>query len=482
MGLFDFGNKEIKKLTAQVFQLQQRNIFSSLFSQYIAVYPTWDLNSNIDRYLSTDEIYSIIKLLATNAAGTIPLYGYYVTADQKSFNAIKREFKYDNPYKHKKLQTKALEDLPEDDPAAELLENPHDIMSKFEFFEAVFSFLFLSGEVFIKKERPSDGVNIGMPIQLNILYPQGVTIKVNDSLPRKIVGYDYRVNGVVIYENIPVDDIIHIKYWNPKMGFMGDELRGLSPLRILKKRLTRSDKTMDFSVASVQNGGVKNIVFDENDTGASVKGDDGKEVTISGRRKDNFYKFISNPANAGSPYFAGGKMGNIQLGSSLKEMGIDDLAKIDMKGFCNAYNISDRLFNNDATGSEVSDKGARKGMYINVLIPNVKRVRDALVKQLLPDFEHGVVLEGDDGEPIRVAGDGKRRFIDLDISGIPELQEDIEKKTAQLQNLPVMIPNRILEDMGLPTIDDPLMDKVYVKTGYQLLEDLEPVDPIDPND
>lgn len=477
MGLLDFGKKEIKKLTAQVLQLQQTVMFNSGgINRNIAVYPTWDINSNIERYITTDEIYSIIKLLATNAAGTIPLYGYYVTKDQKTFNLLKREFKYDNPYKHKKLQTKALEDLPEDDPAAELIENPHETMSKLEFFISVFSFLFLSGEVFLLKERPDDGVNKGKPIQLNIMYPQGVTLKVSDTFPRKVVAYDYRVNGQLIYENLPASDVIHIKYWNPKMSFLGDELRGLSPLKVLKKRLTRVDKTMDRTVAHVQNGGVDTIVYE--------KGlDNTQAVEIIGRRKDNFNRFISNPANAGAPFFANGEMGAIQIGSHLSEMGITDLTKIDMKGFCNAYNISDRLFNNDATGSEISDLGARKGMYINVLIPNVKMVRDALVKQLLPDFEHGTVLEGDDGEAERIPGDGKRRYIDLDISGIPELQEDIKKKVAQYANLPIMIPNMILEELGFPTVeDDPMMDKVYVKTGYQLLEDFETPDPIDDPD
>lgn len=481
MGLLDFGKKEIKKLSAEVSQLQRQNLINTIsnISSNIAVYPSWDTNSTINRYINTDDIYSIIRLLATNAAGTIPLYGYLITPDQKSFNELKREVKYDNPYKHKKVQTKALEDLPEDDPFVQLLENPHEDLSKFEFFESIFSFLFLQGEVFILKQRPEDGANKGQVIQLNIMFPQCVIIKVSETLPRKIVGYDYMINGQLIYENLPVSEVIHIKYWNPKMSFLGEELRGLSPLKILNKRLTRYDKSMDTSVAQITNGGVNTIVFDENDTGQTTKVGD-KEVSIAGQRKDNFYRFQSNPANAGAPFFASGKMGAIQLGSHLTDMGINDLAKIDLKGFCNVYGISDRLFNNDATGSEISDLGARKGMYRNVLIPNVKRVRDALVKQLLPDFQNGVVLEGPDGEAIRIPGDGKKRYIDLDISGITELHEDIAKKVAQYANLPIMIPNMILEEMGFPTVeDDPLMDKVYVKTGYTLLDDMQPVEPID---
>lgn len=482
MALFNFGNKkELNKLQSEISELkkmasdangfatmQLANMVNSI-QPNIPVFPRQDVTTNVKRFITTDDIYSIIKLLMGKAA-SIPMYGYLKTPDKKAFNLLK-EFKYQNPYLHKTLQKKALENLPEEDPLAMLLENPNEKISKYEFFESVYGFLFLSGEAFIKKERPDVGSNQGMPMQLSIWNPQGVTIKVTQSLPREVMAYDYRINGQLVFENVPAEDIIHIKYWNPEMTYNGDELRGLSPIKILHRRLTRVDKEMDISVAHLQNGGPRTIIYDES-SGLEA-------VEISGKRKGNYYNFSSDPNNAGAPYFANGKMGAVQVGSVLADMGVTELAKIDMKGLCNAYNISDRLFNNDATGSEISDLNARKGMFTDAVIPNVLRVRDSLVKGLAGDFKNGVLLE-EDGEPLRIPGDGKDRYIDPDISSITVLHEDIAKKVAQYANLPIMIPNMILEEMGFPTMpDDPMMDKVYIKAGYTPIDDMQSIPPID---
>lgn len=476
MGLFDFGKKEIKELKAQVRTLQSFNNFNALanINRNIAIYPTWDMSEQSKRYTDTDDIYSIIRLLAVTAAG-IPMYGYEKTPDQKAFRNLVREQKYYSPYKYKNLQTKALEDLPEDDPVAILLENPNEDMSRFEFLESVYSSLFLCGEAFLLKQRPEDGKNAGKTVDLLVLFPQCVTLRVTSTLPRKVVGYDYTINGTKVFENLPAEQVIHIKYWNPDITQSGNELRGLSPIKILKHRLVRLESNMNVSVAQLQNSGVETIVYDETPT-------TGQEVVdIIGNRKNNYYKFASNVSNAGMPYFASGKMGVIQLGSTLADMNVDALAKTDFKKVCNIWAISDRLFNNDATGSEVSDTGARKGLFTNAVLPNVQRVRDALVRGLLPDFRDGIVLEGENGEVVKVPGDGKDRYIDLDISQITELHEDIAKKVAQFANLPIMIPNMILEEMGFPTVeDDPNMDKVYVKSGYTPIDDFEVLPPIDP--
>lgn len=475
MALFNFRKKELKKLSFEVQRLQSAVLtdFINNNARLIAVYPSWDIADYSTKYTTVDDIYSIIRLLATTAAG-IPMYGYLKKPDKKAFTDLQRETKsLSNPFKLKKLQTKALEDLPEDDPLAQLIENPNEDMSKFEFLEAVYSFLFGAGEVFLHKQRPDFGANAGKVVQLNIMFPECVIPKVTDTLPRKIVAYDYRINGRMVFENIPARDIIHIKYWNPNITYNGDELRGLSPIKVLKTRLTRLKSNMDVSVAQLQNGGKRTIIYDEDNGGT-----EGAEIV--GNRSTNFYKFSSNPANTGMAYFAAGKLGAVQIGSDLADMDVDLLAKTDFKKVCNVWTVSDRLFNNDATGSEISDTGARKGLYNNAVLPNVRRVKDALIRGLVDDFKNGFTLENEDGTENTIKGDGKDRYIDIDISGITELHEDVAKKVAQYANLPIMIPNMILEEMGFPTIeDDPLMEKVYVKTGYQLLDDLQPVDPID---
>lgn len=495
MALFSFGKKdkvikelseentELKKLAADntSFQNMALQNIQANFNRNIAVYPKNTIYSHVKRYIDTDDIYSIVRKLAETAA-RVPLYAYLQTPDVKSFQLLTREVKgYKNPLKYKSLQTKALTDLPDNDPVAALIESPNPDMSKFEFYDAIYSFLCVFGECFILKERPSDGVNQGLPVQLNLMYPQYVIVKISQTLPRKIVGFDYRINGQMIRENIPVEDVIHIKYFNPEVGFLGEELRGLSPLVVLKKRLTRLDSNMDTTVAQMQNGGVETIVYDKSDTGQTTKTSDGKEVTVAGQRKDNFYRFMSNPANAGAPFFASGEMGSIQLGSHLADLGVAELANVDFKKLCNAYGVSDILFNSDSAATESNVALMTKMLYTNVILPNVYRVRDALIRGLLPDFKDGVLIDDGEGDVIRIKGDGKLRFIDADISDITELHEDLGKRATWMQAAYWLTPNEKREMMNYEKYDDALFDQPLIPTGIQSLSDFEILPPIEPD-
>lgn len=491
MGLLDvFQNKKVKELTEQNENLKRlaaanirdarlTNLINS-FNRAIAVYPSTNLETQAQRYTNTDDIYSLIRLLATTSA-SVPLYGYEVTKDEesrKAFNYLRKQRKgYVNPRKLKQYQTKALEDLEETDPVAMLLEHPHEKMSKYQFFTEVFSWLYLDGEAFIFKTRPEQGNNMGMTLQLQIWCPAFVSINISDTFPRQILSYNYKIESNVIAENVPASEVIHIKYFNPETNYMGDELRGLSPIKVLTNRLTRLDANMNVSVAQLQNSGTETIVYDKSLIDVS------NAVEIIDKRIDKFYRHVSTSSNAGLPYFATGEMGAIPIGSTLADMNVAELAKLDFKKLCNAYGLSARLFNEDGTGSEISDDNAHEALYTMAVMPNVYMVRDALVNGLLPDFKDGVVLETEDSV-IRIPGDGKNRFIDADISEIKELQADMSKQVASLAQAWWLTGNEKREQMDWEKFDDPLMDEVIIPSGFVPLSELlipEPVEQVTPD-
>lgn len=487
MGIFG-SSKQTKQLREEVQQLKKLALNSrsletlnlsnlKAVNQNIALYPGTDLSTHAATYCNTDDVYSIVRRLSRTAA-MIPMYAYEQTEDKKAFKFLSKGQKaWKNPVRYKSLQNKALTDLEEDDPVAMLLENPCDEMGKYEFFEAVHLFLCLFGECFILKEIPIEGVNQGKPIQLHILYPQGVIIKVSTALPRVITGYEYRINGTTLHANLTPEQVIHIKYFNPELNTTGNELRGLSPLSVLKKRLTRLDSGMNTSVAQLQNGGTPGVLFDKSPLSYE------QSVDIIGQRKDNIYRWLRNPNNTGAPYVAAGEMGYIELGLKLADLTVAELANIDFKKLCNAFGVSDRLFNNDATGSEVSDDNARKALYTNTVLPNVFMVRDALVRGLLPDFKDGVLLlpQNEDEEPVRVKGDGKNRFIDVDISDITELHEDIAKQVTALAAAYWLSPNEKRETMNWERYDNPIFDEPLLPAGLVTLSDMEMEPPDETN-
>jgi len=476
-GLFDFGGKEkIKALSGQLKALQQRNLNSiaANLNRNIAIYPSYDLGSNAERYANVDDVYSIIRMLATTSA-LIPIYAYEVVNEELAKQLNRKRHRHVNQFQLKLWQTKALEDLPPNDKVEMLLENPSEFQGKFEFYEALYTNLYLNGEAFLLKERPSFGVNAGLPTFLHSLYPQNVVIKVTDKLPRKIVAYDYKVDTTLIYENIPPEDMIHIKYYNPQMDHAGSELRGLSPLMVLAKRLQRLDSNMNTSVAQLQNGGVETIVYDKSLDGTEA-------VDIVGQRKDNFYRFLRNPANAGAPFFASGEMGSIQLGLSLANLSVLELANVDFKKLCNAYGTSDILFNSDVASTESNVTVMEKRTYTNTVLPNVYRVRDALKMGLLNEFEKGrsfsQVNEAGELETVTVKGDGKKRDLQADISEIPSLQEDMLKMAQWMNISPQITYNERRQMMKFEKLENPIYDEPFLPSGIQTAEDLLMVDPL----
>jgi HK97 family phage portal protein len=454
-----FNTKKLKALSNTVSSLQQvisQNVTvtasRNFVNQNIAHYAPWSLTQQVNRYATTDDIYSIVRLIAQTSA-LVPLYSYQVTNDKAFKKLSQKGFDLRSMLQTKMLQTKAFEDLPETDRLYQLLEDPHLYMSKFEFFEALHSLLLMQGECILYKIRKfqfdEDGnsANAGEPLKLEFLESHNV-VRYVSGFPHTITRYEYQENGVTIMKDIPPEDIIHVRYF-----------KGLSPLQALHRRLQRMDSEMDTSVAQLQNGGVPGIVYDENDDGTvEVELFDGGKTSLADSRKVNFYKYLQNKGNKGAPFMAAGKLGYIELGLKLADMEVAELSNIDFKKLCNAFQVSDRLFNNDATGSEVSDDNAQKSLYTRACLPAVFRVRDSFIAGLVSEFEKG---------------DKKKRTIREDISEIPALQGDMLKMAQAIASLPFFIPNQVQELFHQEKFDDPLADKMYVKTGYVALEDLQ---------
>lgn len=422
MGLFGPSKSSIliEQLTNQVRQMSA--VMNSRLPG-MTVFPNYSVTENAERYCTTDDIYSIVKLLATTAA-SIPIYNYIKTGSK-------------------------LDDAPEGNPLSLLLDEPFAGMSTFESFYAIYATRLVQGECILYKERPEMGPNKGKVVRLHYLQPQSVNIVVSDTWPRKIVSYEYAPDGRIVMDNIPPEDIIHMRYFNPKVSFTGNELRGLSPLAVLSKRLTRVDSNNDVSTAQLQNGGVPGIVFDKTP---------GVTLPALDVRKKNFYKYLTESSNKGAPYFTGNDLGYIELGLKLVDLQVAELGMIDFKKLCNAYGVSARLFNNDGTGSENSDQGARVGLYTNAVIPEVKAVVDCLNRGLVPEFK-----------------DAKYK-LNYDTSDISELQDNYKEIVLWLEKAWWLTPNEKREMMKYDLSTEPLFDQYLLPASLQTVEDLEMLD------
>jgi HK97 family phage portal protein len=433
MGIMDrfFGKKPKENQKQKA--LQTRTTTSAQINLNTAIFPTWQTLENIDTYTNVDDVYSIISLLADTAA-RVEWYGYEVVQE----NSMKQYKKHSqNSILGKYYKRKAMQDLPEQDNFNEFLRS-----LTYEDLVMYYTILYISGELFLYKEVIELGPNAGKVI-LHPMNGQNVIVKVSDYFPQRVIGYEYFDTG--FSGSLTTDDVIHIKYYNPTI-MNGQQWRGLSPLQVLTKRLTRWNASLDASVAQMQNGGVPGIVYEKSDFA----------IETLGQRKNDFANYLRNSSNKGAPYFAAGEMGYLALGLSLADMDVSTLAGIDFTKLCNAYKFPEILLNNQDSSTYNNVASAEKMLYTNSILPNIYLFRDAIVKGVIPNY----------------AIDGVRRTIEIDLSEITALQEDMKIQADALNAMWWTTPNEKRDMMGFEELEDTLMDQIIIDSGKILLSDL----------
>jgi HK97 family phage portal protein len=309
----------------------------------------------------------------------------------------------------------------------------------FDLKEKMYLDLYISGEIFLYKKRI---IGVNARAEIIRLNPANVVVYVSDTFPYQVVGYMYQDASRGTSFEIPLEDMVYVRLTNPTVD-ADYEFRGLSPIKVLTSRITRLQAQMDVSIAQMQNGGLPGVLYDETP---------GFGVEEAGMHKDNFARYINNSSNKSAPYIWGGKIGYVPIGSTLADLDLASLADIDFDKICNVYGISSTWFNNKSAATESNVAAMIKQVYTNAILPNIMRVRDAINEQLVPDFNtSGIIMH--------------------DISDVPELQEDMLAKANVYATMPVIIPNEVREGLGYDKLDDPMMDKPLIKSGYMTLED-----------
>ena len=108
-------------------------------------------------------------------------------------------------------------------PLISLLERPNPLQSGVEFFQSLISYLLISGNSYIIKDKETTA-----PTELYLLRPDRIHIKTGTSMIPE--AYQYKIDNKVInqYEVNPLtgySQLKHIKLWNPL-----DDFYGLSPI------------------------------------------------------------------------------------------------------------------------------------------------------------------------------------------------------------------------------------------------------------
>lgn len=422
----------------------------------LPVYGSADKISNVNAYVTADDVYSIVRRIAS-AAAAVERTVYIVKSDRalekwQNFRKNVKTWDSKSIFRDFQLRTKALEEAPEGTDLGNLLNTPNDQYSKTEFLEGAYIFRLLTGNTYIYTPTLENGVNAGKPIEMWLCPSQYMALQVSETWPRRILQYKLVMANIIKFEP---DQIMHIRYFNPLYTLTGTELMGLSPITAANRVVARQEAETNYSVNAFQNSGSGGII-----TNKSI-GDDELAPEVLGKKKAEYYAETSGVDNAKKTWFTVGDVAYIQTMLSPVDMNVIQSEKMTFKRLCNIYSVSDRLFNNDATGSEISVHTVYKDFYTNAVLPECYALDDAINKSIVPKFNKA----------------GVKYYVCTEIDDIPELQENLKEMAAVYSTLPIMHPNFISEKFGMGDSEDPEMNKFYIKSGWQPIDDMAIDDP-----
>lgn len=426
-----------------------------------AVYPKSETITYINAYCNNASVYTVINTIAKKF-GYIPRYVYQIK-DKPAAQAYSKYIKQKdfNLSKAIKLRKKAYEEQVVDNKLSQLLKHPNPQQGQDDFFTLCDIYYDSTGECFIWLNRGElqqvnefgeledvvGDARLKKPIiEMWVLPSQFMAINVDrNDMMGEILNYIFIKNGTQMY--IPKEDIIHWKTGNPQYdAFNYTHLRGLSPLQPGKKLLTGDNAAMDAMTAMYQNGGSKGIAFEKS----------GKQLTrvqISAL-DDALDSKVNNRSMKGAVVQTPGDWGYIDLAVNAVDMDLMEGQDKMRDYFCNLYQMNPNLLKSGQTFDNLEQ--ARKDFITQTVLPRACSQRDELNRGLLMAF-----------------GFTEDSFsIDVDVTNLPELQDDMGKQVTSLNTAWWLTGNEKRQEMNEESLPDENMDKIVLPTTMGLLDDI----------
>tara|TARA_R110000868_G_scaffold32352_4_gene117698 strand:- start:86 stop:1402 length:1317 start_codon:yes stop_codon:yes gene_type:complete len=344
----------------------------------------------------------------------------------------------------------------EQHPLISLLSRPNPLQAGNEYFQALYSFLLLSGNSYAVSSEVG-----GVPKELHLLRPDRVeVIASNTQIPK---GYNYKLNGKVVktYDANPINgnsEVKHFKFWNPL-----DDYLGLSPLMAASIDVDQHNLIAKHNIALLTNGARPSgaVVFKPKDTS-------GNSMTLTDMQRkqiqDDLHSRMSGPNNSGKPMLLEGDFDWKEMGMSPRDMDFLQNKHMAAKDIALCFGIPSQLIGIPDSQTYANVQEARLALYEETIIPLALRVEGDLNEWLAPLF----------GDDIRIA---------YDIDSIPAMTE---RRRRVYENVVLAVREGIIsrnearERLGMEPISGG--DEVFIAANLFPLggPDVAPDEGIDP--
>ena len=327
----------------------------------------------------------------------------------------------------------------DDHPLIDLLARPNPQFAGNEYFQALYSFLLLSGNSYALHTIVS-----GLPRELHLLRPD--RMKIVPSKTHIPSAYEYHIDGRVV-NRYDVDsetgrsDVKHFKMWNPL-----DDYYGLSPIQAASVDIDQHNYAAKHNLGLLMNGARPSgaVIF-------KPKDETGMHLQLSESQRQQLMTDLNmrfaGSKNAGRPMLLEGDFDWKEMGLSPKDMDFLELKNMSARDIALCFGVPSQLVGvpDSQTYNNVSE--ARLALYEDTIIPLIRRVESDMNEWLAP-------LYGDD---INVR---------YDIDSIPAMAERRKKtyeNVVQAVREGIISRNEARERLGYEPIKGG--DDVYISAN-----------------
>ncbi|RAJ28878.1 phage portal protein [Pedobacter cryoconitis] len=459
MGWFNFKSKKTSVLkdasqSAVGHAVVDNELFKAFYKYMGAGAVNWFDQTGetyVDKgYSGNEHVFSVMRVYLNKAK--IPNYILSKKKDKKAFTRFDQFIRSkDDSHRIEALRYKALalEEL-DSHPLLDLLENPNSYQTRTEFIEAAFGFYKLLGETFIYGIAPLSGRDAGRFTELHVLPAHLVVPVFSGNYLKPIRGYKFMMGDYSI--EIPAENIMHMKTWNPHWDHNGTQLRGFSPLKPGTKTLTRNEANQTAQTKAYKNGGSAYLLSGDssgnNEPLTQTQIDLINERIIENiRGEENFMNITATNGNVKAT-----KIGESPVDLELLAGDVADRGKT-----ASLFGV-DPLLVGDKSGSSFNNQEqAYKALVTNVILPDQMEFTSKLSTWILPQYED------------------ENLHLCFDTECYPELKPDY-KLLMEIYGKPRLREN---EKRGVFGWDDdpmPEMNEIYIEANLIPLSRIKELD------
>lgn len=446
MGLLDFFKAEKKAMV-----INQMKNWLFLGGQGYSLYNTDFRDAINNGYEKNVDVYAIVNDIASRAV-EVPLELYQSQGKEQMKSVARYKALMNRPNDRsimmaKEIRRKELREI-EGNAVLDLLKRPNGYQSSKEFFESLFSYYLLLGDVGIFAEE--DPIKKGKIARLHVIPPYDYQI-ITDGF--KVIK-EYHINSL----NATIDPKFFLSFrtFKPDYGNLTSIPRGFSPLTAGSRVLQKANASEEVAIENFETRGAVGVLYkDDNNT-------EDLDAVQQQDYQDKVYDKIYSDSNKGRIAFSNAKMGYLKLSTNNLELDLRALSKLSTEQLCRLWHYPYVLLNADNLTESNLAQFIRR-MIINCVVPLQSKVCEKMLEWLAPTF-----------------GMNPNQYIlRFDVDAYPEMKQNFLDAASILEKLDgVLTQDEKRVFMDFEPTNYPIMQQVYIRSNQVPLGSLN----IDPNE